>query len=232
MLRGMIRAGRFRPWHDRTGILRWVLGAFLLTAPLGVWWLSGGVSIWRYGFSMPEGQVLYLSSKLAGLYTFVLLSVQILGALGRAGWLPVNPVPRFSAKWHRRLGIMTILLMLLHVGLFVGAVSARMGHFAYSLLLPDFFGGHYKFMVSLGWLGGVLLLGVAVSGFVRTMRDRGDGVHRLAVPILVLVLIHAQQIGSEAGSGVLYYSFMAIGAFVVGSLAVGMIHRLEQRKII
>ena len=230
MLTGEMRGRESPPvWIDGRGS-KWVLVMFLLAVPPGIWWSSGGGAIWHYGFSMPDGQVLYLFSKLAGLYAFVLLCIQILGGLGRAGLLPVRPVPHFSARGHRTLGLGTVFMVLLHVGLFVGAVSMRKGHFAYGLLLPDFFGGHYKFMVSLGWLGGLLLLGVVVSGFVRAMRTGGSSVHQLALLALALVVIHAQQIGSEVGGGMLYYLSVAMGVLVAWGVVTGVFRALGGRR--
>jgi len=190
------------PRQSPAEIARRLVLVAVLALPLITWIASLGNPITYFHFDLPPGQVMYILAKLAGLYVFVLLWLQVM-----FGLLKGDPWGRFlllhwTVSQHRLLGITTLLAAWAHYLLFFTAVSLRKDAIGYDLLLPQFSNGIYLIAVSLGWLALVGLNLVALTGLLRA---RTGGLwslaHRLSLAVFVVALIHAQMIGSEAKSG-------------------------------
>ena len=144
---------------------------------------------------------MYILAKLAGMYAFILLWLQVMVALLKHDQLFGYLVPRWSPGRHRLLGIMTLLTAWTHFLCFFSAVSIRKDTIAYDLLMPEFEKGIYFFAVSLGWFALAGLTLVALTGLLRA-KSQGIWVlaHRLSMAVFFVALVHAQMIGSETKS--------------------------------
>lgn len=196
--------------RDRIGYVRITLLAALAVFPAGFWWATSGASMFAYGYAMPDGQEFYLLSKLAALYALTCAWLQVMYGLLRGSATGRLFLSSWSVTMHRRVGVITVSMAVLHVALFVTAVSLRKQTFAYGLLLPNF-SDYYHSMVSLGWLALVTLLAVALTGFLRVRKGIGERIHRLFPAIILFGVIHAQQIGSDATHGVWFYLYLFFG---------------------
>ena len=209
-----------------TRIVRLVL-ALVCCAPLIVWLATvhHPLSYVRFG-GMPPGQQLYLVAKLAGLLAFCLFWTQCVLALARHA--PVVPgFPSSDLRLHRRLGLATAGLILVHVGCFVAATTMRTGHPAWDLLLPVFDQGFYKFNIGLGVVAFWLVCLTVFAGW-RTSRGarRWKAIHLLWPAVFGLAFWHAFTIGTESRFGAMRYLVLAL----VASLAVALLARWLRRR--
>ena len=204
----------------KTGIL---LG--VIAVPLIIWLQSTGYSFNDLRVGGLPGQNYYLLSKLLGLYAIILLAMQVVYGLSRLH------VSRFHfLRWtqtrHRLLGILTLVLILIHVSLFILAVSIRKQAIALELLLPHF-SDFYSTILSLGWLSLVFVLCAVLVRLVQHgLGDKRIWIHRLVVPAVFLSLFHAFLIGSEFRVGLLFYVY--VGLFLL--LILALMKRLRVAK--
>ncbi|MGR9116098.1 MAG: hypothetical protein ACU85E_10055 [Gammaproteobacteria bacterium] len=198
----------------------WLL-TFLFLIPGWVFFKTEGDLSVYFLYQVPKGQFLYLLSKLCGLYAFFCFGLQLLqGLLASCGYNFLQS-KNVSAS-HRHLGGWVLILLLLHISLFVVAVSLRNGHFAYKLLLPNFFESYYPAMVSWGLIAGcLLLLTVSAAIFFRSRRGLWLWGHRLAWPAFFLALYHSYSIGSETRIAPMPYIF----ALMLVSMLAAMLYR-------
>lgn len=215
---------------DSTVFIRILIVLCVLVLPV-LAWLSAVPEPWNYLASdVPQGQLLYVFSKLAGLVAISLLTLQLSLILARKSLL--NLVPgMFSWTFHYRLGIVTALTVLIHVGLFVSAASLRAGSLNLQLLLPNWH-GFYNSMVSIGVLALFLVVVLVLLG---VLLKRGLAVNklyhqRIALLSVVLVFVHSYAIGSETHLPLvrLFYGTLAVALLfsVLSSL-----HSWRQRSI-
>lgn len=184
---------------------------------------EGDLSVY-FLYPVPIGQFLYLLCKLCGLYAIVCFGLQLLqGLLASCGYSMFGTA--ISSASHRRLGLWVIILMILHSGLFVTAVSLRNGHFAYQFLLPNFFESYYPAMVSLGFIAACLLLLTVLSAILgKSGKGRWLWGHRLAWPAFFLALFHSYSIGSETRIAPMQYVF----GLMLASIVAVMLYRIWQ----
>lgn len=216
---------------NRLLVLRrgWLLLVFL-TLPAVAWWQS--IGDWRVyvEFRVPPGQILYVFSKLVGLYALFLAWLHIVAALLRqAGWALVTSW--WSVSFHRRFGTLVAVCIVLHVALFVAAASLRTDRPALALLWPNF-ENFYAMAVSLGVLGLYGTTCVVAGGFARLARRRLAALgHYLALPVFAAAYTHGLLIGTETRSFVflLLYGMMSVSLLAVGIIWV-VKHVTESRK--
>lgn len=184
-----------------------VLVALLCLIPGIVWLISVGDLIAYFTHHLPKGQLLYLFSKLCGLYAYFFITLQIIfGTQGARS-------PYF--KFHPRLGVLTTLTVTAHVALFVIAASLRSGQPALDNFVPDFSKGFYKSAVSLGIVAayGLILVLLAI-----TLRKKYPFVfklfHRIAFAVGTLGWLHSFLIGTETRVPVImaFYALLLIYA--------------------
>jgi DMSO/TMAO reductase YedYZ heme-binding membrane subunit len=208
------------------------LATLLVTVPLFTWLWSGGNPATYLAFQVPDGQLLYLLAKLAGLAAVVLMSVQL--ALGISGGVKPAPDGRSLLGVHRSLGLATFITVLLHATLFTVAASLRNRQVMAAYFWPDFSHGYYRSMIAMGALA---LMGLAIvisAGLLRKRFPRlGRWLHRASVPVYALVWIHSLTIGSESRMGPMPYVYgllaMLIAAATVRRL-VTMQRHTERRR--
>ena len=135
----------------------------MMLAPVLIWYRQAGDPGIYFSPAAPPGQLLYVLSKLAGMYALLLATLQLLlGFMKGPGLTTVSTLRRR----HALIGAGVVLLVLAHAALFFSAVSLRQGYPAWGLLAPDF-RDFYHSHLSFGLLALVLLLGVALSGIMR-----------------------------------------------------------------
>jgi len=184
---------------------------------------EGDLSVYFF-YHVPIGQFLYLLCKLCGLYAIVCFGLQLLqGLLASCGYSLLGT--EISTASHRRLGLWVLILMILHSGLFVTAVSLRNGHFAYQFLLPNFFESYYPAMISFGLIAACLLLLTVLSVIMgKSGKGRWFWGHRLAWPAFFLALFHSYSIGSETRIAPMQYVFW----LMLVSIVAAMLYRIWQ----
>ena len=166
--------------------------------------MLGDITVY-FNYTVPDGQLLYILSKLIGLYAFFLLWVQIL-----YGILHTQLFPTFmlgTTRFHQNMGVVIVMLLALHIVLFVTAVSVRNGYFAYQLLLPNFNGYYFK-MVSLGIFGGLMIsVAVIIAWFRRKIKKHWRAFHWLVLLAFIMIFFHSYLIGSETRTGLMPYLY-------------------------
>lgn len=193
-------------------LLLGMLGLSTLVIPLAVWRLSVGNPLEYFTHRVPPGQSLYALSKLSGLLALALYWLQGITALARFA-----PKLRSSFSVNRQqhvaLGTSVLLLVLTHVVLFIAASTARTGHSALDLLLPEFDAGYFRTYISLGAIA-FWGLGVAIyAGWRRWHGHEGwKWVHRGVFVVFALGFLHGISIGSETRFGLMgyLYAFFAL----------------------
>ena len=209
-----------------------VLLSLLLLLPLTAWLSTHNNLIDYLSHETPPGQILYVLSKLFGLYALLTIWLHISWAL--LGKTPLAKIlPRWNAKRHRNMGFVSLVLMVLHAGLFIAAVSSRKGDVAWELLLPVFGHGHYRLMLSLGVVGlwFLVLIVMAGVGLIKNTTNRKlRWLHHLAIPFLVLVYVHGLYIGSETKNGFTFIVYVVMGSALPCFLALRIYYRNKVRK--
>jgi DMSO/TMAO reductase YedYZ heme-binding membrane subunit len=170
----------------------------MMLAPALIWYRQAGDPGIYFSPAAPPGQLLYVLSKLAGMYALLLATLQlILGFMNGLGLTTVS-APR---RLHALIGAGVVVLALAHAVLFFSAVSLRQGDPAWGLLAPDF-KDFYHSHLSFGLFAVVLLLGVMFTGFMRSGRRSSFArrLHRSSVAAIPLGYLHALAIGTESQS--------------------------------
>jgi len=169
-----------------------LFAALICTIPGVVWLIGVGDIIAYFTHRLPQGQLLYVFSKLCGLYAFFFMTVQIIiGIQGRKS---------SYFKYHQRLGMLTTLTVSAHVALFVIAASVRSGHWEFDYLVPIFSQGFYKSAVSLGVIA-VYFLSLALLATLLRGKSQNifKWIHRTAFVVGALGWLHSFLIGTETG---------------------------------
>lgn len=210
-------------------IIVWPVLWLICISPLLVWSLTVPQPLRYLHFEgVPPGQSLYVIAKLAGLFALCLFWLQCVLALARRAPL-LRGFPSSDRRFHIRLGLATLALILSHVGLFTIAASQRTGHFAWDLLLPSTGHGYYRTSVGLGAIGlWLCLLAIYAGRRVAHGRHRWKPAHMLWSLVFGLAFVHAINIGTESRYGAMRYVvwFMATSLFVA---SVYRVLRLKSR---
>ncbi|MCW8194184.1 hypothetical protein F6455_05250 [Proteobacteria bacterium 005FR1] len=178
---------------QRLGIWAAMVVSFLVAVAL--WYSNTGPLSMYFAKGVPEGQLLYVLSKLLGTFALIGLTWQLLFAL--AGELQlVSPVSLRS--WHHGLGFVVFALVLAHFLSFFAAASLRQNGVAWALWLPDLH-DHYHTRLTFGLFALWMLMMVVVAGVLR-MIWRGRllaFIHRAYWLTIVFGYTHALTVGSE-----------------------------------
>lgn len=213
----------------RTRVAHALLAA-LACLPVAIWWSSVQYPMAYLRIDgLPPGQSLFVLAKLAGLLAVVALWMQAMLAL--AGRVPLLRVlPASTPRQHRRLGMLTALLVLAHVVLFIVATTLRKKTFAIDLLWPNLDHGYYFFNVSLGAFAFWLMVLTVFAGWRTARGDRRWRAVHLLWPVLVgLVFFHAMDIGSESRYGAMRGVMVAL-AITVGMAGVARVMAMLRRR--
>ena len=179
--------------------------AILASLPGIVWLVNVGDIGAYFTHHVPRGQLLYLFSKLFGLYAYFLMALQVVvGMQGRASRYFVH---------HPKIGLLITISVVTHLSLFVIAASLRAGYPALDNFILAFNQGYYKSAVSLGVIAAygmvpVIIAGVWLRKHIRLFRF----LHRLAYLVTGLGWLHSFSIGTETRSPIvlMFYSCLLV----------------------
>lgn len=194
--------------------LFWVMLVVAVAVPASLWIYSVGNPLEYLETGVPDGQFLYILSKLAGLIGISLIGLQLV--MLRFRQHANGGHFKWSMSSHKLLGLSLAVVVVLHVGLFVAAASLRSGHLALGPLSLRFFQGFYDQMISLGALAFYLLalasvVGVLIYKVPRFHRYRI--IHIIAVFVMTLLAgVHSAAVGSETRSipMMTFYALLAV----------------------
>ncbi len=199
----------------------------IVAVPIALWIYSVGDVSDYFGADVPQGQLLYVISKLLGLIAITLVGLQVtLVHLRQYAWFKRVS---WSKQSHKILGLTLFIAVCLHVGLFVSAASLRSGHVALGPLSIRLSQGFYDQMISLGAMAFYLMVVVVILGMLifRSRKyialKRWHGV--LVLLATTLAMVHSVSVGSETRSApmLLFYGSL----FVV--LVFGVFSAFKQR---
>jgi hypothetical protein len=191
-----------------------VLTIILLSIP-GVTWISSVGDITAYWqYEVPAGQILYLLSKLAGLYAFVVFWMQLMyGLLGAHARERLRV--ELGNEFHRKLGAIVCVLIVAHVALFISGVTVRTHHFASQYLTVSFSSGYYRSIISLGIIAALLVVVGVAAALVRHVFHRGWKFGHWALLLAFgLAFFHSISIGSESRTSPVSALYALMGALV------------------
>ena len=184
----------------------------------GLTWLLTTSDLQSYfAYQNLDGQFLYVLSKLFGLYAVVFVWLQLLGGL-------LKPqVEKYysplSVRFHKTMGSVSFLLVILHVILFITAVSLRNDHIAWKLLIPKFDQGYYAFMLTMGLLAlGLMTIGILARGVLLRYSSAKRWMHRFIFVAFYMVLLHSYTIGSETRVGAMKFLYLLMLVSISGAL--------------
>jgi len=201
--------------------------AILLIMPGLIWYRQTGDIGFYFSEGVPDGQLLYVLSKLAGLYALLFVALQIMAAL--LGYLG-TPLAPCKGNSHRLIGIVTLCLAVAHLMLFFTAVSIRQDAPALGMFLPSFV-DYYHTRLAFGLFALWGLLVVLVAGVMRAYRKETvtRWLHKLYWVVIALVYLHALAVGTEAQSsaGLLFYGLL--GALVAVLMILSLIRSLGRK---
>jgi len=205
---------------------RWVIFMILLVIPPVYLVIENQGLNDIFRTTAPDGQLYYLLSKLIGLMAFIVLCAQIVFAL--LDKIDKHKPPTSYLKRHIIIGSTLLVLILMHSGLFITAVSSRSGHINLHPLVPDFNSGYYNAAVSLGVLALLFTLIAVASGLLRKRcTKKWKSGHALIFVVMVLVCFHAWMIGSDVQSSSLLPLFLLAVVGVIVLAVRRMIVRLK-----
>jgi len=203
--------------------LAWWAVAIVLCMPVVVWSVSVGNPLEYLFQPVPAGQMLYVVAKLAGLLAICMFWAQALLALARH--TPVlKGFPTSSPTLHRRMGLVTVALVIAHVGFFVAAASLRKKELAIDLLLPNFTHGYYFMFVGLGAIAFWIVMAAAFAGWRISRGHRiWKSMHMLWPAAFIASFAHAYAVGTESRYGAMRY----VSLLIAISLMVALLSRLS-----
>jgi len=192
----------------------------MLITPVALWLSTEGNPLDYMHYDLPPGQLLYVFSKLMGLYTVMFLWLQIMyGLVGKGNWVDAL-LPKWSIPTHRLIGILVMSAALTHFALFFSAVALRKQTIPVHLLVPDF-SSYFHAVVTLGVISLYLMILVVLVGIYRSRLGKyWVWSHRLSVLMIIVVIAHSLLIGSETKS-VTWLTFYA----VAGTTLIAAIYR-------
>ena len=184
----------------------------ILLLPLAAWLGMEGNPLVYWQYEVPDGQLVYVFSKLFGLYALLFLWLQTAWALLKdTDW--AGCFPAWRAGIHQLLGLSVAAVIVCHATFFVAGVSLRQQAIAWNLLLPVFDHGYYRFMLSLGIVALGLLPVVIAAGFaLRRNKRQWKLLHWLAPLMFALAFVHGLFIGSETRFGIMSLLYVGMGA--------------------
>jgi predicted ferric reductase len=206
--------------------------ALVCLAPGMIWYQqTGDLGVYlspEYASQVPSGQLVYVLSKLLGLYALSFIAWQLIATLStRLGLGSLS----WRGRTHRWFGTAVVSLAIAHMLLFVMAVSLRQGHLAWGLFLPDF-RDFYHTHLTFGLLGLWTLLTVVGAGVVRHRKPRTPSrwLHKAYWVAIVLITLHSLAIGTESQStaGLLFYG--TLGGIVLVLFIAFLLNRFRQSR--
>lgn len=140
---------------------------------------------------------LWYTSRAAGIVTLVLLTVVMAFGIMTATRVGSDQLPRFAvAELHRRLSLLTVVIVLLHV--LSTAIDSYVPTGFLSIIVPG--ASAYKTVwVALGSVAFDLMVAVIVTSLIRQRisHDAWRAIHWLSYLMWPVAVIHAVMIGTD-----------------------------------
>lgn len=194
----------------------WFLYTSMLLFPLLIWFQQVGSILIYFQEGVPEGQLIYVLSKLTGMLALFSIAWQIIVTLcKKLNILTFN----WTLKSHKRMGYLILFFALAHMLLFVIAVSLRQGYPAWGLFMPNF-KDYYHTRLTLGLIGMGLLIFVSFIGVLRLKlpKIKMSYLHRAYWLSILSIYFHSLAIGSDvqAPLAFLFYAFLGLIIVILG----------------
>jgi len=201
----------------------------IFSLPAVIWYKNTGDLSFYFSSSVPAGQLFYVLSKLAGMYTLVFIVWQIIATL-------LTRLEILQLRWlgvmHGVFGSLVIILAITHATLFFIAMSERQGFPAWTLLIPDF-SSYYHTYLSFGLVGLVSLLGVLITGLLRLRQQFSfvKKLHNFYWLSIGFAYVHALSIGTESQTHAGLALYLTLGVFAVFLWILFMIKQFKTRVV-
>lgn len=144
----------------------------------------------------PPGQTLYVLSKVTALFVYILMWWQIM----------LGMLKKVNQTQHIILGSILFLFIIIHVTLFVTAVSIRQDELHLAMLVPDFSRGYYNIGLSMGVLAFGMIIIAMIAAVLKTQLNQfWKFGHVLVYLAFIFATLHGLMIGSDLNTGLLSY---------------------------
>jgi len=161
---------------------------------------------------------LWYITRATGLAALVLLTVTMILGILTAGRAP-STLPTFArAEIHRRIAILTVIFLAIHV---ITAVIDTYVHISLLTILIPFTSSYHEFWLALGTIGVDFFLAVAISSALRRYISARAWrlIHWLAYLSWPVAMAHAWGMGTDAKLSWVLVLFILCTASVVGAAA-------------
>lgn len=166
---------------------------------------------------------LWYATRASGIVTLILLTLTMILGLVTTGRARARNWPGFAQQEiHRRISIMAVVFLAIHV---VTSILDAYVHIGWFAVVVPFASPYGRFWVGLGAIALDLMMAVFVSSLLRA-RMRPDvwrGIHWLAYASWPLALIHTFGLGTDSREGWV----IALGAVCVLSVVVAFVWRVH-----
>lgn len=177
-------------------VINYLMGTVFITGLVAYVLLSTGDFSELSRLYAPPGQALYVYSKVAAIFVYILMWWQIM----------LSILKKINTELHMFLGISILALTLTHVFLFISAISIRQEELNLSMLLPSFTSDYYKSGLSFGVMALFFIFIATFSGvFRKKIQGFWRGGHKLVYVTFAFATVHGLMIGSDINSGTLLY---------------------------
>jgi sulfoxide reductase heme-binding subunit YedZ len=166
---------------------------------------------------------LWYATRASGIVTLVLLTLTMILGLLTTGRARSHNWPGFvEQELHRRLSIMAVIFLALHV---LTSVLDTYVHIGWLAVVVPFASPYARFWVGVGTISLDLMLAVFVSSLLRSRLAPGTwrGIHWLAYGSFPIALAHTFGLGTDAGQ--LWVD--ALGALCVLSVVAALAWRIR-----
>ena len=166
---------------------------------------------------------LWYATRASGIMVLVLLTLTMILGLVTAGRAKGRNWPGFvQQELHRRLSIMAVIFLAIHV---LTSILDTYVHIGWLAVVIPFASPYARFWVGIGTIALDLMAAVFVSSLLRSHLAPGTwrGIHWLAYACWPIALVHTFGLGTDAGQSWV----LALGGACVISVAAALVWRLR-----
>ncbi|HFD33275.1 MAG TPA: hypothetical protein ENJ28_11290 [Gammaproteobacteria bacterium] len=197
-----------------------ILGASLLLVITGLFVSNGHLTEISRNYA-PPGQTLYLLSKITAIFVYTLMWWQIMAGI----------ITKVKKQLHTLLGMGVFTLIIIHVILFISAVSIRQDELSLGMLLPNFSSDYYKTGMSFGVMALFFIFIATLTGiFRKRLKNHWKLGHSFVYVTFALATVHGLMIGSDINSdGLSYFIYGAVISLILAFVYKKGKHLLRNR---
>jgi predicted ferric reductase len=166
---------------------------------------------------------LWYATRASGIVTLILLTLTMVLGLATTNRARARNWPGFAQQEiHRRISIMAVVFLAIHV---VTSILDAYVHIGWFAIVVPFASPYSRFWVGLGAIALDLMLAVFISSLVRAHLKPGTwrGIHWLAYASWPIALAHTFGMGTDSSE----HWVIALGVLCVLSVGVALIWRLR-----